>query len=105
MYLLSYFCMALGHRPPLTPLCMHSQDSAEQCCGLAQVDMLLLPSAPGAAPTVADASQWGNQQLLAVDALNMPATLAGPPSCYLPDVLFFLGYDDYMRVVSIRMPL
>ena len=52
-----------------------------------QVDMLLLPSAPGAAPTVADASQWGDQQLLAVDALNVPASHAGPPPHSVPSLL------------------
>ncbi len=41
------------------------------------MDVLLLPSAPGAPPTVADAAQWGDEQLLAVDSLNVPATLAG----------------------------
>lgn len=44
---------------------------------LLQVDVLLMPSAPGAPPTVGDAAQWGDEQLLAVDSLNMPATLAG----------------------------
>lgn len=36
-----------------------------------------MPSAPGAAPTVAEASQWGNEQLLSIDAINAPASLGG----------------------------
>lgn len=36
-----------------------------------------MPSAPGAAPTVAEASQWGNDQLLSIDAINAPASLGG----------------------------
>ncbi|KAK9918294.1 hypothetical protein WJX75_002887 [Coccomyxa subellipsoidea] len=54
---------------------------------LKQVDIILMPSAPGAAPTVAEASQWGNDQLLSIDAINAPASLGGAPALTVPIAL------------------
>ncbi len=42
-----------------------------------QVHALLMPSAPGIPPTVAEASQWGNQEVFCADAINATASLAG----------------------------
>lgn len=48
----------------------------------AQVDVLLLPSAPGVPPTVAEASEWGNEQMLSIDAINVTGSLAGVPASF-----------------------
>ncbi|BDA46991.1 Glutamyl-tRNA(Gln) amidotransferase subunit A [Coccomyxa sp. Obi] len=58
---------------------------------LKQVDVLLLPSAPCAPPTVAEASEWGNEHFLSIDAINVTASLAGAPAMNVPVALTSKG--------------
>lgn len=42
-----------------------------------EVDFLLLPGIPGTAPTISEAENWQPEDILALDTLHLPASLAG----------------------------
>eukprot|EP00884_Botryococcus_braunii_P020047 jgi/Botrbrau1/6726/Bobra.0324s0016.2 len=68
-----------------------------------KVTAFLLPVTPGPSPTVEEAKQWPNDNKYALDAFNLPATLAGLPAITVPVALSGQGLPLGLQLMGPRL--